>query len=166
MAVGMLGCNRSDAPSGPAKAPPEIAETSVADPEFYSVAHYDPQRDAAADLKSTMERAQSEGKHILLQVGGNWCVWCRRMSDYMAAYAPVRDALNKGFVVMKVNYSEDQPNADFLADYPSIQGYPHLFVLDPQGNLLHSQDTAELEVGEGYGESAFLGFLQQWAPGT
>ena len=65
---------------------------------------------------------------------------------------------------MKVNYSEENRNADFLAAYPDVPAYPHYFVLESDGTFLHSQGTAELEQGRGYNEKVFLEFLKTWSP--
>ena len=64
--------------------------------------------------------------------------------------------------MLKVNYSEENKNAEFLSQYPAIPGYPHLFVLDSDGSFLHSQGTEVLEQGRGYSEQAFLEFLDKW----
>lgn len=63
-----------------------------------------------------------------------------------------------------MNYSEDNKNEDLLKGYPDITGYPHIFVLETDGSLLHSQDTAKLEEGKGYDPDVFLEFLQTWKP--
>lgn len=42
--------------------------------------------------------------------------------------------------------------------------YPHLFVLDSDGRLLHSQGTAELEEGQSYNLRRFMAFIDTWAP--
>jgi hypothetical protein len=63
---------------------------------------------------------------------------------------------------MKVNYSDENPNTEFLERYPEIPGYPHFFVLDSDGTFLHSQGTAELEEGNGYNLQVFLAFLDKW----
>ena len=65
---------------------------------------------------------------------------------------------------MKVNFSEENRNADFLSPYPTIPGYPHLFVLDSEGTFLHSQGAGELEQGRSYNQEAFLAFLERWSP--
>jgi hypothetical protein len=65
-------------------------------------------------------------------------------------------------LVLKVNYSTDNKNADFLSKYPTIPGYPHFFVLDSDGTFLHSQGTGALEEGRGYNEQVFLDFLDKW----
>ena len=42
------------------------------DTTFFSVAKYDPLRDASADLAATVAQAQRGNKRILLEVGGDW----------------------------------------------------------------------------------------------
>lgn len=63
---------------------------------------------------------------------------------------------------MKVNYSDENENRVFLANYPDVPAYPHFFVLESDGTFLHSQGTAELEEGRGYSERTFLAFLDEW----
>jgi thiol:disulfide interchange protein len=132
--------------------------------DFYTVDHYDKTRNPADDLAITMKRAKAEKKHILVQVGGDWCGWCNLMSNFIETNERVRAKIRENYLVMKVTYDPDQTNEAFLSQYPKIAGYPHLFVLDPDGNLLHSQDTAELEEGHGYNEGVYLAFLDQWKP--
>lgn len=132
---------------------------------FYTVDRYDGKRDAAQDLARTIERAKAEHKHILLQVGGDWCGWCKRMTRFLETNERVRSQVSRDYLLMKVTYDESQPNAAFLAQYPKIKGYPHLFVLSDDGTLLRSQDTADLEQGAGYNEQVFVEFLEKWKPG-
>ncbi len=130
----------------------------------YSVAEYNPGRNPAEDLKATIETATSENKRILVQVGGEWCSWCHLMNNYFHENNRVAAALQKNFVIMKVNFSPENKNVSFLKQYPKIAGYPHIFVLEGDGTLLHSQNTAKLEEGRSYSEDAVLGFLKKWAP--
>ena len=109
-------------------------------------------------------RAKSKKKNILIQVGGDWCGWCKLMSTFIETDEKVRDNILSNYLVMKVTENGDKTNASFLSQYPSIPGYPHLFVLDSDGKLLHSQGTAELEEGHGYNESVYLEFLNKWKP--
>mgnify|MGYP000051851594 CR=1 FL=1 len=60
---------------------------------------------------------------------------------------------------MKVNYSRENYNEEFLGQYPDIPGYPHLYVLENDGTLLYSKNTVELEEGRSYNEQAILDFL-------
>jgi len=147
-----------------------LAENASADPSnklessAYTVDVYDPKRSPEDDLKATVAKAKAQGKHVLIQVGGDWCGWCHLMSKYFRENEKVAESLTKNFLIVKVNYSEENKNEEFLAKYPRIKGCPHLFVIDSEGKLLHSQNTADLEEGRGYNEGAVLSFLAKWAP--
>lgn len=132
---------------------------------FFTVAKYDPARDPVTDLEATVQRAQAEGKRILLDVGGEWCSWCHALDAYIQQNEAVREALQRHFLIMKVNYGKENSNQAFLSHYPEIPGYPHLYVLERDGTFLHSQGTAPLEKDLSYNEEVFLAFLKKWAPG-
>jgi len=131
---------------------------------FFTVDVYDPKRNAEDDLKATVAKAKADGKHVLIQVGGDWCGWCDLMSKYFRDNENVAKALSKDFLIVKVNYSDENKNEEFLGKFPRISAYPHLFVLDSDGKQLHSQNTADLEEGRGYNEEVVLAFLSKWAP--
>lgn len=146
-------------PVASASAVPAAAEQPAA--PFYTVAHYDKQQDPAADLAATIERATAEHKRIILQIGGDWCVWCGRISDYMQSNERVRQLLDDHFVVMKVTDPGDNAES-FLSQYPEVHAYPHFFVLEHDGTFLHSQGTGELEHEKSYDEEVFCQFLNEW----
>lgn len=127
-------------------------------------ASFDPLRDPVADLETAKVEAARGGKRILLDVGGEWCSWCHILDKFVEGDAEIRSFRDANFVWIKVNYSEENENQAFLSAYPPIKGYPHLFVLDAEGKLLHSQFTGELEQGKGYDRSKFFDFLKAWAP--
>ena len=124
---------------------------------------FDPLRDPAADLASAMETATKSGKRIILDVGGEWCGWCVYMDKFLYLNKPLTKFRDDNYVWIKINMSEENENKRFLSAFPEITGYPHLFVLDETGKLLHSQDTAVLEKGEGYDLKKFTKFLTTWS---
>jgi hypothetical protein len=66
------------------------------------------------------------------------------------------------FIVVKVNWSPENQNEAVLSEYPRISGYPHLFVLDKKGKLLHSEDTGLLESGDHHDHDKVIAFLKEW----
>ena len=126
---------------------------------------FDPKRDAAKDVATAIQLAKSQSKRVVVYVGGEWCVWCHIMDRFFAEDAEVRTLRDAHYVWVKVNWSKEVPNEAVLSRWPKISGYPHLFVLDANGRLLHSQDTSLLEAGKGYDKAKFAAFLDQWAPG-
>ncbi len=133
-------------------------------PAFHPVQQYDPERDAAADIDAAVAEARRSKRHVLIEVGGEWCIWCHRLEDYLKANRKLNALLERNFVVVKVNYSPENENEEVLSGYPEVAGYPHFFVLDGQGKILHSQDTAKLEKGKSYHARRFKRFLTRWGP--
>ena len=39
---------------------------------------YDPDADAKKDIEEAIKKATKNGKHVFLQIGGNWCPWCKQ----------------------------------------------------------------------------------------
>jgi thioredoxin-related protein len=127
-------------------------------------AGYDPTADPAADLEAAVTEARASGRRILLVVGGEWCSWCHTLSRFVKGNAAIHALWDRHYVTVKVHWDPDQPNEAFLGRYPKIEGYPHIFVLDDDGHLLHSQSTAELESGDSYSPELMTAFLTRWAP--
>lgn len=126
-------------------------------------ARFDPARDAAADVATATARAKAQGKRVLVDVGGEWCSWCHLLDRFIAANPDVSSLRDAHYVWVKVNWSPQNKNEALLSRWPKVKGYPHLFVLDGDGRLLHSQNTGELEAGKDYDKAKMLAFLQQFA---
>jgi len=126
------------------------------------VVKFDPNRDAAKDIQGVISEAQKTGKRIILDVGGEWCPWCHKLDQFFVDNEDVDEFMKKHFVVLKINYSKENKNENVLSKYPEIPGYPHLFVLDSDGSLLHSQDTGQLEAGDQHDREKVFAFLKAW----
>jgi hypothetical protein len=100
---------------------------------------FDPARDAARDLESALALAKTQGKRVIVDVGGEWCSWCYVLDRFIAANADVRDTLDAQFVWLKINFSKQNENAGVLRRWPKVAGYPHLFVLDANGVVVLSR---------------------------
>ena len=131
---------------------------------YVAVAEFDSTRNPAKDVQDAVVEAKRTGKRILLDVGGNWCKWCHYLDNFWEKNKDVADFLHEKFIYVKVNFSKGNENKDFLSTYPKIPGYPHFFVLNTDGALLWSQDTGELESGQGHDHDKVLAFLKKWAP--
>ncbi len=143
-------------------AQPQVAVVKPS-PAPFTREKFDPLRDPNADLAAAVIAATKTGKRIILDVGGEWCGWCVYMDEFFyenPALAKIRD---DNYVWIKVNMSDENENPAFLAPYPVPTGYPHLFVLDETGKMLHSQDTSPLEAGKGYDLAKFTVFIKKWA---
>ena len=124
---------------------------------------FDPARDAASDVANAVALAKAQGKRIIVDVGGEWCSWCHILDGFVASNDDVKSLVDSRYVWVKVNYSKENKNEAYLSRWPPVAGYPHLFVLDADGTLLHSQDTGELEAGKSYDKAKFVAFVERWA---
>ena len=125
---------------------------------------FDPKRDPYADVRKAVEMASEENKRILLDVGGEWCIWCHRLDNFIEESAQVKKFLTENYIVVKVNFSPENKNEKFLSQYPKVPGYPHLFVLEKDGTFLHSQGTGEFEIEKSYSAELLLDFFKKLAP--
>jgi thioredoxin-related protein len=126
---------------------------------------FDPSANPFDDLKKVIKEAKEAKKRILLDVGGEWCIWCHRIDQFIEKDDELKNYLKEYYIVLKVNYSEENKNEKFLAQYPKVKGFPHYFVLDENGKFLHSQDTGLLEKEKSYDKEKMMRFFQEWSPG-
>lgn len=124
---------------------------------------FDPTRDAEKDIADAIKIATKHNKRIILDVGGEWCGWCKKLDEFFLTNQEAAQILRERYIVVKVNWSQENKNEKVLSKYPKIQGYPHLFVLDKTGKLLHSQDTGLLETGDHHDGGKVIPFLKKWA---
>src|SRR5262249_10979033 len=87
---------------------------------------YDPSTDPDQDLQKVVEQAQRDNKRIILVVGGEWCVWCHILDNFLKRNPDIQALWTSNFITLNVNYSPENKNSRFLSRYPKITGYPHL----------------------------------------
>ena len=132
---------------------------------------YDPTLNAETQVKEAIQKADIEGKHIMLQIGGNWCIWCVRLNAFEHADNQIDSLLKADFVLVHVNYSPENKNTELLKklEYPQRFGFPVLVILDAKGRRLHTQDSGMLEASKNnskiyYDQQKVFGFLSKWSP--
>lgn len=127
---------------------------------------YSPEADAEADIAQAVQKAGSEGKHVLLQIGGNWCYWCLEFDKLVKGNDTLKTAFEANYEVVHVNYSPENKNEEVLAklEYPQRFGFPVFVVLDGKGQRIHTQNSEYLEEGKGHSVKAVLAFFNAWSP--
>lgn len=125
---------------------------------------YDTARDPMADIDSAVRQAGIENKHVLIQVGGNWCPWCIRLHRFIESHHQLDSIITADYITVMVNYSKERksPEAMKRLDYPNRFGFPVLVILDDNGNRLNTQDTYFLEQDDSYSEEKIRRFLLNW----
>ncbi len=123
---------------------------------------YDPKADPVADIAAALERAQAEGKNVLLQYGANWCGWCHLLHEHFATVEEVKAILDDNFIVVLV---DNDAHPEVAKGYKTeIKGVPFLSVLDAKGHKLTDQRTGPLETGSKHDPAKVTAFLNQWLP--
>ena len=127
---------------------------------------YKPAEDAEKALDAVVKDAKKSGKHVFVQAGGNWCIWCARFNDFVTKDASIDSLVQANYVVYHLNYSKENFNVALLKKlgFPQRFGFPVFMVLDGKGKLLHTQNSAYLEEGKGYSKAKVMEFLQHWSP--
>ncbi|MGZ3871817.1 MAG: thioredoxin family protein [Mucilaginibacter sp.] len=127
---------------------------------------YNPAADAKADIANAVKQASAQHKNVLLQIGGNWCIWCIRFNDLVTRDPELNKYVRDNYIVLHVNYSKENMNENVLAGlgYPQRFGFPVFIVLDDKGNRLHTQNSAYLEEGKGHSKEKVTEFFKNWAP--
>jgi uncharacterized protein YyaL (SSP411 family) len=127
---------------------------------------YNPDADAKADIAAAVKQAKAENKHVLLQIGGNWCPWCVKLHNFIATDSQIDSLLRADYVTVLVNVDKDKDkrNYDVLASLGNPQrfGFPVLVVLNQEGERIHTQDSWYLEQDKSYDKEKLMQFYRMW----
>lgn len=133
---------------------------------------YDENINPLTQIDEAVKKAKVENKHVICQLGGNWCIWCLRFADFVEKDKEINKYINDNYVYIHVNYNPktatttDKKKQNTLMlkrlGNPSRFGYPVLVVLNAKGEVIHIQDSAFLEKDKSYDRKKVLRFLQCW----
>lgn len=141
-----------------------FAQGQTTEPKKEVVKIYNPDANARADIDAAVSRARKSQKHVLIQVGGNWCSWCIAFHHMVDNTPEVKTYLDEHYETVLVNFSKENQNEAVMASlgYPGRFGYPVFVVLDGKGKLLHTENSGYLEEGKGHSPKKVLDFLKNW----
>lgn len=127
---------------------------------------YNPNADAKADITAATTKAKKENKHVFIQIGGNWCGWCKLFNDLTTTDEELKTYITQNYEVVHLNYSKENQNLDVLEqlEFPQRFGFPVFVILDGNGKRIHTQSSGYLEEGKGHSKKLVLEFLQSWSP--
>jgi thioredoxin-related protein len=125
---------------------------------------YTPEANAKKEIDDVVKQAKKEGKHVLIQVGGNWCIWCARFNDFVSNDPSLDSLVKSDYVTYHLNYSKENKNEGILAKYgfPQRFGFPVFLILNDKGELIHTQNSGYLESGKSYDKEKVKGFFSDW----
>jgi len=126
---------------------------------------YHPEANAELDIQNALKLAKKTHKNVIIQAGGNWCIWCLRFNNYVQQTPELKKLADDNYVYYHLNWSPENKNEKVFAKYgnPGDKfGYPVFIVLDENGKQIHTQDSAVLEEGSGYSLEKVKAFFNAW----
>lgn len=125
---------------------------------------YDVNANPVKQFEDALVKAKQENKHVILQIGGNWCSWCIKFHNFYKEDAELDSMVNANYVVINVNYNPKNDMTLFTKlKFPQRFGFPVLVVTDANGNLLHTQNSWYLEDGRtSYNRKKVKSFFKNW----
>lgn len=148
----------------PTKARTETKTEAKADKEKVYAKVYDENMDGMEQIDQALEEANSTGRKVICQVGGNWCPWCLRFADFISHDEEIAEVIKKNYVYIHVNTSKENKNMEALKRLgnPGRFGYPVFVILDHEGNVMQIESSAYLEEGKSYDRKKVLAFFLNW----
>jgi thioredoxin-related protein len=126
---------------------------------------YDAKANAEKDIENLVAKAKKENKNIMIQAGGNWCIWCLRFNQYVQTTPELKKLVDDNYLYYHLNYSPENKNEKVFSKYgnPGDEfGYPVFIVLDQNGKMIHVQKSDVLEEGKGYSLEKVKEFFKSW----
>ena len=78
-------------------------QTDSSPSKYVPVTKYDPKRDAETDIKEAVLEAQRTRKRVLVDVGGEWCIWCHILDKFFDQNPELLQYRERNFVMVKIN---------------------------------------------------------------
>ena len=129
---------------------------------------YDESIDPFEQIDKAVAKAQQDGKFVVCQLGGNWCPWCIRFAKFITEDEEINKMVNDNFVYIHVNFKsrndEQSQRVSKRLGNAGRFGFPVLVILNPDGTVMHIQNSAYLEEGQGYSKKKVVDFFKQWTP--
>lgn len=124
---------------------------------------YPPVQQAEADLRAALTQASTTQRHVLLEIGANWCLDCQRLAAVMQQPA-VASILKAHYVVVRINVGRFTDNLALARRYcvHPRQGIPALAVLAADGHLLYAPTRGGFESMPPLQVGALRRFLEHW----
>ncbi len=127
---------------------------------------YDPDANAREDIANAVRQADAGNKHVLLQIGGNWCPWCVRLHHLESSDPQIDSLLKADYIRVMVNVPKEKDKRDYellkTLGNPQRFGFPVLVFLNRKGERIHTQDSWYLEQDKAYDREKVIHLFKMW----
>ena len=144
-----------------------IIGSSVSNADSYSQQpiysqKYDPKRNPFDDGRAALKLAEESKRRVMIEIGGEWCVYCHIFDRFIKSDDEIAKRFFETFVLLKVNYSDENTNKEFLSNFKGINGYPFIFITESNGKVIYANDMREMTIKGKPSKGKMLSFLQRW----
>jgi hypothetical protein len=123
---------------------------------------YDERANPDAQIAAAFARARASGKRVIIELGGNWCSWCRILEAVMAL-PDVKPFVDRHFEVVKIDVGKFDRNLHIPKRFglANVEAVPYVFVTEPDGRVIHHS----FEITDEHHETpqAMVDWLASWA---
>jgi thiol-disulfide isomerase/thioredoxin len=126
---------------------------------------YSETANANAQVAAAKARAKAQGKLLLIDLGGNWCLDCRLLAGTMDT-AALKGFLDRRYVIVTVDIGRFDKNLQIPAHYgitKRLEGVPNLLIVNPRTDkLINAGRTAALADARSMSPQGLADWLAQW----
>ena len=98
------------------------------------------------DFAAAQEQAKKENKLLLVDfTGSDWCGWCIKLDKEIFSQKAFQEAVVKKFVPVKIDFPQKVKQSkeliaqnEALAEKYSVEGFPTVMVMTPEGKVLYT----------------------------
>jgi hypothetical protein len=123
----------------PAATAPKPSITSFQQLPVVTMQPYDEAANADAQVAAAFARAQKSHKRVLIDLGGNWCVDCLVLSNFLRL-PEMRHFMNAHYEEVLVDVGRFNRNLQIPARFgitKKLEGVPALLIVTPEGKLVN-----------------------------
>jgi thiol:disulfide interchange protein len=151
--------------SASAATPPVLALHDMRKLPVVVTAPYDEKADADTQVDAAFARAKQNGKLVLIDLGGNWCLDCIILANVMRL-PDMQPYMAAHYEVVSVDIGRLEKNLQIPArlgvDKKQIVGVPAVLVATPDGKLLNSGKITMLDDARSMTPQAIADWLGRW----
>ncbi|WP_428407767.1 thioredoxin family protein [Hyphococcus sp.] len=125
---------------------------------------FDDARNAMADVNAALDRAQLNGKNVLLVLGGNWCHDSRGLAAKFER-EELAGVIDDGYEVVWVDVGRRDRNLDVAQRFgvDDLYGTPTVLVLSPEGELLNRDSVHDWRTADSKPYDETLRYFERFA---
>ena len=129
---------------------------------------YDESADGRRQIASALEKANNEGKRVLIVWGANWCGWCHHLEEQCNTDPKIKTLLKNHYISIHLDLGHRDKHMDLAREYGldfDNLYIPHMSVLDRKGKSAGEQLPGDLSVPSGdrkiYSQPRIAAFLER-----